>query len=336
VRAVGPLFGGSPAVTVLPLNGIPRKDATMSAALPALAHEYPTKPVRLIEPFGRGGGPDVIARALAPKLSGLWCQSVTVENHPGDGATAAPALVAKSPPDGHTLLINTSAQAYTAALSMNLPYDPLLDLIPVAPLTTQSYVFVVGKQAGVTTISELIAAANARPGELTFGSSGMGTGSHLGVEKFNMEASIRTVHVPAGPADAIADSIANTVAGRTTYAMWPVYLALSKILDGSLVALAVSGARRSRQLPQVPTVAEAGVVGYDFPIWYGMWTPAGTPLEVAAKVAQDIASVLAGPDLREELAEHGAEPMSMTQPEFEAFVLSETDSAARIIRAVGI
>src|SRR3954447_9244318 len=227
----------------------------MSAAPPALANEYPAKPVRLIEPFGPGGGPDVIARALATKLSNLWAQTVTVENHPGAGATAAPALVAKSPPDGHVLLINTSAQAYSAALSTNLPYDPLLDFIPVAPLTGQPYVFVVGKQVGVTTIDELIAAANARPGGLTFSSTGMGTGSHIGVEKFNLEAGIRAAHVPAGPADAIADSIAKTVAGRTTYALWPVYLALPRILDGSLVALAVSGTRRSPQLPQVPTVA---------------------------------------------------------------------------------
>lgn len=308
----------------------------MSAVPPAVVIKYPTMPVRLVEPFGPGGGPDVIARALAPKLADLWGQSVTVENHPGAGATAAPALVAKSPPDGHTLLINTSAQAYSAVLSTNLPYDPLVDFIAVAPLTTQSYVFVVGEQAGVSTIDELIAAANTRPGGLTFGSSGMGTGSHLGVEEFNLKAGIRAVHVPAGPADAIADSIANTIAGRTSYAMWPIYLALPQILEGSLVALAVSGARRSRQLPLVPTVAEAGVSGYDFPIWYGMWTPAGTPPNVVAKLAQDVASVLTEPDLREELAEHGAEPMSMTQPEFGAFVLSESDSAARIISATGI
>lgn len=308
----------------------------MSGATPALVTDYPTKSVRLIEPFGAGGGPDVIARALAPRLSNLWAQPVTVENHPGAGATAAPALVAKSPPDGHVLLINTSAQAYSAALSTNLPYDPLLDFVPVAPLTRQAYVFVVGKQAGVRSMDEFVSAANAWPGGLTFGSSGPGTGSHLGVEKFNFEAGIKAVHMPAGRADSIADSIANTVSGRTTYAMWPVYLALPQILDGRLVALAVSGTRRSPQLPQVPTAAEAGVTGYDFPIWYGMWTPAGTPTEVVTKLAQDIASVLAEPDLRQELAEHGAEPMSMTQAEFQAFVSSERDSAARIMRDAGI
>ncbi len=170
---------------------------TMDATSPAvLAQDYPTKPVRLIEPFGAGGGPDLLARALAQKLSELWGQPVTVENIPGAGATAGPAQVAKSPADGYTLLVNTSAQAYSAALLKNLPYDPLKDFIPIAPLTSQPYVLVAGKPAGVTTVGELIAAAKAKPGELKFGSSGIGTGTHLGVEKFNLAAGIRAVHVP--------------------------------------------------------------------------------------------------------------------------------------------
>src|SRR5437764_5326776 len=179
--------------------------------------DYPAKPVRIIEPFGAGGGPDVISRAVSPKLSALWGQSVTVENHPGAGSTAAPALVAKSPPDGYTLLVNTSAHAYSAAVLTNLPYDPLKDFIPVAPLTSQPYVLVAGKSSGITSVGELIAAAKAKPGELKFGSTGMGTGTHLGIEKFNLEAGIRTAHVPAQPADTIADVIANAVAGRITY-----------------------------------------------------------------------------------------------------------------------
>ena len=146
----------------------------------AVAEDYPTKPVRLIEPFGAGGGPDLLARALAQKLSELWGQPVTVENIPGAGATAGPAQVAKSPADGYTLLINTSAQAYSAAFLKNLPYDPLKDFIPIVPLTSQPYVLVAGKPAGVTTVGELIAAAKAKPGELKFGSTGIGTGTHLG------------------------------------------------------------------------------------------------------------------------------------------------------------
>ncbi len=170
----------------------------------ALAQDYPPKPVRVIDPFGAGGGVDVMARAVSQKLSELWGQPVTVENHPGAGSTAGPALVAKSPPDGYTLLINTSAQAYSATLLEGLAYDPLKDFISVAPVTTQGYILVAGNPASITTVRELIAAAKAKPGELKFGSAGVGTGTHLGVEKFNLEAGIKALHVPARPADAIA------------------------------------------------------------------------------------------------------------------------------------
>ena len=300
------------------------------------SQDYPTKPVRLIEPFGAGGGPDVMARAVSPKLSELWGQPVAVENHPGEGSTAAPALVAKSPADGYTLLVNTSAQAYSAALLKNLPYEPLKDFIPVAPLTSQPYVLVAGKLAGITTVGELVAAAKAKPGELKFGSSGLGTGTHLGVLKFNLEAGIKAVHVPARKGDAIADTIANTVAGRTDYLLAPIQLALADIRAGRLRALGVSTKKRSYLLPEVPTIAEAGVAGFDYPIWYGVWVPAGTPAGVVNKLAKDIARVLAAPDLRDWLARHGADPMSMTQPQFARFVLSESESAARIIEAAGI
>ncbi len=300
------------------------------------SQDYPTKPVRLIEPFGAGGGPDVMARAVSQKLSELWGQPVTVENHPGAGSTAAPALVAKSPADGYTLLVNTSAQAYSAALLKNLPYDPLKDFIPVAPLTSQPYVLVAGKVAGITTIGELVAAAKAKPRKLKFGSSGLGTGTHLGVEKFNLEAGIKAVHVPARQGDAITDTIANTVAGRTDYLLAPIPLALADIRAGKLRALGVSTKRRSSLLPEVPTIAEAGIAGFDYPIWYGVWAPAATPAGVVDKLAKDIARVLAAPDLRDWLAKHGADPMSMTQPEFARFVLSESESAARIIEAAGI
>ena len=301
----------------------------------AVAHDYPTKPVRVIEPFGAGGGPDLLARALAQKLSEVWGQPVTVENIPGAGATAGPAQVAKSPADGYTLLINTSAQAYSAAVLNNLPYDPLKDFIPVIPLTSQPYVLVAGKSAGLTTVGELIAAAKAKPGELKFGSAGVATGTHVGVEKFNQAAGIETQHVPALPTDSNANTIANAIAGRTTYYMAPISLALPAIHDGKLVALGVTTARRSTLLPEVPTIAEAGVAGFDFPIWYGIWAPAGTPAAVVDKLAKDIARALAAPEMRDWLAKHGADPMSMTQPEFARFVLSESENAARIIKVAG-
>lgn len=297
--------------------------------------DYPVKPVRLIEPFGAGGGPDVIARALAPKLSELWGQPVTVENHPGAGSTAAPAFVAKSAADGYTLLVNTSAHAYSAALLKNLPYNPLKHFISVAPLTSQPYVLVASNQAGVTTVGGLIAAAKAKPGELKFGSTGLGTGTHLGLEEFNLQAGIKAVHVPARPGDAITDVISNTIAGRTAYMMAPIQLALADIREGKLVALGVTTKQRSSLLLDVPTIAGAGVASFDYPIWYGIWAPAGSPPEVVKKLAKDIESALAAPDLRDWVAKHGADPMHMTQPEFERFVLAESERAAQIMKAAG-
>jgi tripartite-type tricarboxylate transporter receptor subunit TctC len=302
----------------------------------ASTQDYPAKPVRIVEPFGAGGGPDLLARALAPKLSELWGRPVTVENHPGAGATAGPALVAKSPADGYTLLINTSAQAYSAVLSKNLPYDPLKDFIPVAALTTQPYVLVAGKLASVTTVSELIAAAKGKPGELKFGSAGAGTGTHLGIVKFNLEAGLKVVDVTPRPTDAIADLLAATIEGRTTYMLAPISIVtLTPIRDGKLFPLGVSTARRSPLLPEVPTIAEAGIAGFDFQIWYGIWAPADTPTGVVDKLSRDIARVLAGPDLRDWIAKHGGEPMSMAQPEFARFVQSESEGAARLSNAAG-
>jgi tripartite-type tricarboxylate transporter receptor subunit TctC len=302
----------------------------------AFAQDYPARPVRMIEPFGAGGGPDVIARAIGPKLTELWGQPVTVENHPGAGSTAAPALVAKSPADGYTLLINTSAQAYSAVLVKNLPYDPLKDFIAVAPLTSQPYVLVSGKSSGITTVRELIEEAKVNPGGLKFGSTGIGTGTHLGLVKFNLQAGIEALHVPPLPGDGIADVIANAVAGRITYMMAPIQLALADIRAGRLHALGVTTKKRSSLLPEVPTIEEAGVPGFDYPIWYGVWVPAGTPAGVVDQLAKDIARALATPDLCDWLVKHGSDPMSMTQPEFARFVVSESESAARIAKAAGI
>jgi tripartite-type tricarboxylate transporter receptor subunit TctC len=289
--------------------------------------------VRIIEPFGMGGGPDLLARALAPELSKIWGQPVTVENHPGAGATAAPALVAKSPADGYTLLLNTSSQAYSAVLSKSLPYDPLNDFIPTASLTNQPYLLVAGKPAGVTTVGELIAAARAKPGQFKFASTGVGTATHLGAVKFNLATGIKALDVLPRPSDAIADVLAGTIEGRTTYMFAPISITLPPIRDGKLLPLGVSTIQRSTLLPEVPTIAEAGVIGFDFPFWYGIWVSAGTPTRLVDKLAKDIARALAEPDMREWLAKHGAVPMKMTQPEFARFVQSESESAARLIKS---
>lgn len=313
--------------------GITRADPTIAAESPP---KYPTGPVTLVEPFGAGGGPDVMAHLVGQKLSEFWHQPVVVENRPGAGATLGPAMVLKSPHNGYTLLVSTSAHAYGPAILKRLPYDPLKDFIPVAPLTTQPYVLVAGTSAHITTLRELIAAAKARPGQLSFGTTGIGTGTHFGLEKFNLAAGIRTRHVPPRPDEGIQAVVANCVRGQTTFMMAPIDLVLPRIHGGELVALGVSTARRSSLLPNVPTISEAGVPGFDWPIWYGVWAPTGTPPLVVDRLAKDIARALAAPDLRASLAKHGAKAMSMTQPQFARFVAREARDAARIAQAAGI
>jgi tripartite-type tricarboxylate transporter receptor subunit TctC len=249
------------------------------------------------------------------------------------GGTAGPALVATSPADGYTLLINTERHAYGAALPKSLPYSPLKDFIPAASLASQPYILVVGKHAGMSTVGELIAAAKAKPGKLRFGSTGVGTGTHLCAVKFNLGAGINAVDVRPRPGDVIADALGGTIEGRTTYMFAPLSACLSQIRDGKLIPLGVSTMQRSNLLPEVPTIAEAGVTGFDSPLWYGMWVPAGTPAGVVDKLAKDIAIALAEPDMREWLARHGAAAMSMTQPEFARFVQSESESAERLIKS---
>ncbi len=296
-----------------------------------LAQGYPAKAVRLIEPFGVGGESDLLARALAQELSALWHRPVTVENITGVGVEAGSALAAKSPADGYTLLVSTNAHAYSAARWQNLPYDPVKDFIPIAALMSQPYVLVTGKTAGVSTVGDLVAAAQAKPAALTFGSSGLATGTHLAAEKFNRAAGIMALHVAPGPTDTFAGAIANLVAGHITYRMMPISFILPQIQSGQLIPLGVSTARRSTLLPEVPTISEAGIAGFDFPAWHGVWAPAGTPASVIEKLAKDIRRVLAGPHLRDWLVRHGGESMAMTQPEFTRFVLGESDSARQQI-----
>ena len=294
-------------------------------------HAFPERTVRVIDPFGAGGGVDVIARAVAERLSAAWRQRVTVENHPGAGSTVAPALVADAPADGYTLLIDTSAHAYRAALETQLSYQPLRNFVSVAALTSQPYVLVAGARSGITTVTELVSAAQARPGEVRFASSGTGTGTHIAVEKLNRDLHIKALHIPPGATDAITDVIEGILAGRTAYAMVPIPTATAQIQDGGLVALGVSTTRRSRLLPEVPPLAEAGVEGFDFPIWYGIWAPARTPPEIVSKLARDISNALATAELLEWLNRHDADPMRMTRAEFADFVDSERERAKQLL-----
>ncbi len=289
--------------------------------------------MRLIEPFGTGGGPDIVARTLARPLSERLGRQVDVVNHPGGGSAAAPVLVLDAPADGDTLLINTSAHAYSAVAGRHLPYDPLNDFLAVAPLTTQAYVLVAGPRAGIGSLAELISSANAAPGALRFGSAGVGTGTHVGTEELNRTTGIDAAHVPADAGDAITDVIAEVIRGETDYAMSPISIAQGPLAAGDLVALGVTTAQRSPVLPDIPTLAEAGAFGYDFPIWYGAWAAAATPLAIIDRLTSDIAAAIAHTDVSDILAAHGLQPLTMTRAQFRRYVDDEARRAARIIRA---
>jgi tripartite-type tricarboxylate transporter receptor subunit TctC len=298
----------------------------------ACAQTWPARPVRVIVAFSPGGVTDIIARSMAPKLAELWGQPVVVENRTGAGGSVGAMAVARAPADGYTLLVHSSGYALNTAINPALPYDPRKDFVEVAPLASQPMVLVVGA-AGPASVAELIAAARQHPGQLSYGSAGIGSGAHFNSEKFRIAAGIEVLHVPyKGGAEAIQD----TIAGRIGFTFNTVTLALPHIREGRLRVLAVSSAQRSALLPGTPTVAESGLPGFEYTFWNGLWAPAGTPPAVVQKVARDLARVVTAPDVRERLATLGAEPMSMAPEEFGRFVRAEIEDAARIARAAGI
>ena len=266
----------------------------------ALAQGYPSKPVRIVVPFLMGGAADSIARAVGQKLSEIWGQPVGVANCTGGGGAIGTGKAAKSPADGYTLLVYSSAFAISPARYMNLPYDPVQDFLGIAPLVNFPEVLVSAPSAGIKSVAELIAAAKANPGQLKFGSSGSGGLAHLYGEKFKLASGIDVLHVPS---KGTPGAIAETTAGRVTY-LFLSFPPLNLIREGKLIALGVASSRRSGDLPEVPTMAEAGVPGFEFTSWYGMWVPAGTPADVMDKLANDVAHALAAPDLSTALGPH--------------------------------
>ena len=289
----------------------------------------------LVEPFGKGGGPDVIARSLAAALGVVLDAQVVVDNRPGLGATAAPSFVASALADGRTLLLNTSAHAYTAALSERLPYDPIADFVPIAAVTSQAYVLVANPGAGLQRLGDLARAGRSRPGGLTFMSMGVGTGSHVCAAQLNRDLRIDARHMPARPVDGISETIARVAAGEADYMVSPISIAAPLLASGALVAIGVTAIRRSPLLPDVPTLAEAGAEGFDFPIWYGLWAPANTPEPVVAELAAAVSEALRSPQLASLFEEHGAEILRLSQTEFADFVTSEVARARRLAWTAG-
>jgi tripartite-type tricarboxylate transporter receptor subunit TctC len=307
--------------------------ATLLATAALAQGAYPNKPIRFVVPFTAGSGTDIIARTIGDTMSKSLGQPVVVENRPGAGGTIGAAQVARSEPDGYTILIHSSGHALNPAIYPSLPYDTLKDLTGVTPLAALPNVMVVSPQKGWKTVADAVAAAKARPGQLNYASAGVGSATHLNAEKFKLQAGFDAVHVPfKGTPEALSD----VIGGRNDWFFSPLSSALPLIRDGKLQALAVSTAQRSPALPNVPTTVEAGVPGSDYTFWVGMIVPAATPAPVVRRLHEEVGKALGNPEVRDRLSKLGADPMPMTPEAFNAYIRSEMESAARIAKAANL
>ncbi len=297
------------------------------------AETYPNKPVRMIVPFTGGSATDLIARRLAFKMTDSWNQQVVVDNRGGGGGTLGSHIVAKATPDGYTLLVHSIAYAMSAALYSKLPFDPVKDLAGVSQITITTSLLVVAPSLGVKSVKELIALAKQKPGQLNFSTSGVGSGMHLNAEQFRFAAGLDVVHVPY---KGVPEQLVDIVTGRIHYVLTPLVPALPFIRDARLLPLAVTTARRVAILPDVPTMAEAALPGYEFQAWFGVFAPTGTPRPVVNQISKEIARIVELPDIKKQFQNQGEEGRSSTPEEFSRFVRTEIEKIRKIVKLAGI
>ncbi len=296
------------------------------------AQTYPSRPVRVVIPLGTGGTTDVPGRIVAQRLSEALGQQFIVENRTGAGGTIGADFVAKSKPDGYTLLLTATPHVITANLYKNLQYNALTDFAPVIRVASGPYVLTVHPSLGVNSVRELIALARAQPGKIDYASSGNGSAQHLVGAMFAHMAGIQLTHVPyKGSSQAQQDLVAGMV--KVSFVGTPIVI--PHVKSGRLKALAVTTAQRSPQMPDVPTIAEAGVPGYEALVWVGLLAPAGTPPDIIAKLNGEIAKLLHAPDVRQLFASSGVEPTPTTPDEFGAYLKSEFDKWGKVVRDSG-
>jgi tripartite-type tricarboxylate transporter receptor subunit TctC len=303
------------------------------AATDAGAESWPAKPVHAIVPFAAGSSTDIVPRVVFEQLSQQLGQPIVVENRAGAGGTIGAAAVAKSEPDGYTVLVSGSAHTIAPALYPKLGYHPGHDFAAVVPLGISPNVLVVSPAKGYKTVSDLVAAAKARPGALNFSSVGVGSATHMAAERFRSSAGIDAMHIPfKGGAEAMSE----VIAGRIDFFLGPPVLVLPHIRDGKLTPLAVNSARRTAALPDVLTTQEAGLKDAEYPIWYGLFLPAKTPRSIVDKLYGETTKALQAATVRERSAALFVDPMTMTPGEFDTYVLKEIELNAALIKAAGI
>jgi tripartite-type tricarboxylate transporter receptor subunit TctC len=297
------------------------------------AQPYPSSPMRIVVPFPPGGGTDILSRLLAQKLNEAFGQPVVVENRAGAGGTVGSAVVAKAPADGHTMLIVPAGYAAYSSLYKQLSFDPARDLAPVSRLAAGPLTLVVHPSLPARSVKELIALAKKQPGDINFGSPGAGTLPHLSAELFASLSGIKMVHIPYRGAGA---AVTDVLAGRVPVYFMNILQSLPLIQAGKLRALGVTTPERTPIAPEIPSIAESGLRGFDMTNWYGLMVPAGTPREVIGKLNAEVTRILRLPELKEQLAKGGMTMVASTPEQFREFLERETAKFARIIESAGI
>ncbi len=294
---------------------------------------YPSKVIRFVVPTAAGGANDFVARLIAKGLSEKYGKQVVVENRPGAGTMIGSEVVAKATPDGYTLLMGLSTLAINPVTYKKVPYDALADFVPITQAVSLPNLLIVHPSLPVQNVKELIALAKARPDQLLYASAGQGTHPHLSMELFAVMANIRLVHVPY---KSVTPAMTDLVAGHVALSMQNMIDAIPQVRGGRLRALGVSSAQRMPVAPEIPTIAEAGVKGYESVQWYGLFARSGTPNEIVQKLYRDTAAILRAPDNKSRLANDGAEVVASTPDEFSAFVRAETVKWAKVAKAAKI
>lgn len=307
--------------------------ASQSARAQEKAEDYPSRPVRIIVPFGAGGPTDVFTRAVAEELRKSLHQSFVQENKPGAGTTIGTDYVAKAAPDGYTLLMVSGTQAVNETLFTHRPYRLMRDLVPVAPLIDSDLVLVVHPSVPAKNLAELLALARAKPGTLNFGSSGPGSNYHMAAELLKHLTGINIVHVPYKGSTGMRTDI---LSGQIQILFDSIPTMAAQIKAGKVRALGTSGRARSPILPDVPTIQEAGVPGFQATLWVGLMAPAGTPQPIIDKLNREISKIVTRPDIKAAWEAQGAEPVTMTQPQFKAFMEAQIAKWADVIKANNI
>ncbi len=298
-----------------------------------IAQDYPTQPIRILVGFSPGSTTDILARTAGQKMFEAWRQPVLVDNRPGAGGVGAANAVATAAPDGYTLLVVSAGHAATAAMFSKLPYDTLKDFAGVSRIANVPSILVVSPALGVKSVKDLVALAKAKSGQLNFSSPGVGSANHLAAELFKILAGVHAVHVPY---KGIPEAMTGVVSGAVQFNFSPVVNILPLSRDGKLVALAASTGKRSAVLPDVPTVAEAGVSGYVFDPWFGLLAPAKTPKPLLSKLSGEVARIVGLPDVKERLLSLGADPAPTSPEGFDAYIRGEVAKFQKIVQEAGI